>query len=174
MGKDFFELIHSISIVEAFKDLYPKHKVEEEVNLRTGIKLYKAFSPFVGKLSNLPQLYFSEEAALGPGYFDFDSGNRGYLPNLLIEKFNDWNSYSEDPIPKKSLEYIANKLKLKLIEKEKNKFFEAFEEIYFQGLIFYYTPIFEQSLLANNSDALTDGSWVNSYTDKWEGWERVE
>lgn len=30
--------------------------------------------------------------------------------------------------------------------------------------------VFEDSLLANNNCMLLDGSWINSYTQKWEGY----
>ncbi|MEA3414344.1 MAG: hypothetical protein U9Q99_02360 [Nanoarchaeota archaeon] len=173
MNKKFYNLINKLSIVEVFKDLYPHNKIEEEINPNTGIKLYKTFSPFLKHNSKLPQLYFNEKSIIGPGYFDFDSGQKGYIPNLLVWKFEDFENSNDGILKsKKSLEYLSEKLKIKLEKLNEKDFLKDFENLYMEP--FYDAPIFEQSLLANNPCAITDGNWVNYYTDKWEGWNKIE
>jgi len=174
MIKTFYELREKASILDIFKNLYPDNKIIEEINPKTGIKLYKTFSPFLNSNSKLEQLYLSELSVYGPGYFDFDTGKRGFIPNLLVEYFQEENSLHQIKKYEKSLNYLFEKFNLTLNKKEEKTFLKEFEEIYLRGFDFYYISIFEQSLLANNSTPLKDGSWVNYYTDKWEGWNQID
>ena len=156
----FYSLMDKLSILKVFKELYPKNKVEEEINPHTKIKFHKTFSIFLNSNSKLPQLYFDELS-----YFCFESGKRGYIPNLLVHKFNEECSDNY----KNSINYLLNKLNKKLdILAIKN--FRGYFEGAFLKEVSLHNSIFYDSLLANNSCALKDGSWINPYTNKWEGW----
>ncbi|MEK6817449.1 MAG: hypothetical protein AABX80_01480 [Nanoarchaeota archaeon] len=153
--------IRKLSILEIFKDLYPKNKIEEEINPYTKIKLHKTFSIFCNSNSKLPQMYIDEA-----GYFCFESGQKGFIPNLLIHKFNEEKSETY----KKSIDYLLKKYNKILKVNKINNFKKDFEERYIQGFNYYNSIISKESLLANNSCALNDGSWINPFTNKWEGW----
>lgn len=163
----YFKTIRNFSIVEIFKELYPESEIEKEINPHDGTELYKTYSIFYNSNSKLPQLYFNENGLFGSDFFCFETGRRGYVPDILRYKFGEEGLN----FPKKSLRYLLKKSGRNFNFQDLKYFVNEFVELSQED--FFDSDIFDNSLLANNSCELKDGSWVNTWTEKWEGWNKV-
>lgn len=98
MEEYIFNLIEKISLIDVFKELYQKNNIEEEFNPNKKIKFYKTYSIFIKSNSKLPQMYLNEYS-----YFCFETGQRGFIPDLLIKKFDEESEIMHSKIPKNQL-----------------------------------------------------------------------